>query len=57
MPKNLDQLEHLRKMASLMRRLSGDHTAADNPLIAAKLAEVAADLEKRAMVLERMPMR
>jgi hypothetical protein len=57
MPKNRDQLEHLREMASLMRRLSGDHAAAENPLIAAKLAEVAADLEKRAMVLERIPLR
>jgi alkylation response protein AidB-like acyl-CoA dehydrogenase len=57
MPKNRDQLEHLREMASLMRRLSGDHTAADNPLIAAKLAEVAVELETRAMVLERIPLR
>jgi hypothetical protein len=45
MPENRDQLERLCKMASLMRRLSGEHTAADNPLIAAKLS---------GLVLERL---
>jgi hypothetical protein len=57
MPENRHQLEHLRQMASLMRRLSGDHTAADNPQIAEKLSEVAAEFETRAMVLERLPPR
>lgn len=57
MPKNRDQLEHLREMASLMRRLSGEHTAAGNPLIAAKLSGVAAEFETRAMVLEPFPPR
>jgi hypothetical protein len=57
MPRYRDQLEHLREMASLIRRLSGEHTAADNPLIAAKLSQVAAELETRAMVLERFHLR
>jgi hypothetical protein len=57
MPKSRDQLEHFRQMVSPMRRLSGEHTAADNPLIAAKLSKVAAEFETRAMVLERLPLR
>jgi hypothetical protein len=57
MPKNRYQLEHFREMASPMRRLSGEHTAADNPLIAAKLSKVAASWKTRAMVLERLPLR
>ena len=57
MPENRKQLENLRQMASLMRRLSGEHAAADHPLIAAKLAQVAAALGTRAMTLERLPSR
>ena len=55
MPENRKQLEDLRQMASLMRRLSGEHAAADHPLIAAKLAQVAAVLDTRAVTLERLP--
>jgi hypothetical protein len=36
MPENRDQLEHLHQVASLMRRLSGEHTEPGNPLIASK---------------------
>lgn len=55
MPENSDHREYLREKATLMRRLSREHAAADNPLIAAKLAEVAAVLE--ATALERSPPR
>jgi hypothetical protein len=55
MPENRNHLEHLNEKAALLRRLSSEHAAADNPLIAAKLAEVAAEFEARAAVLERLP--
>lgn len=57
MSEDRKQLENLRQMASLMRRLSGEHTAADKPLIAAKLSEVAAEFETRVVTLERLPSR
>jgi hypothetical protein len=53
MPENHDHLEYLREKAALLRRLSREHAAVDNPLIGAKLAEVAGVLEARAATLER----
>jgi hypothetical protein len=52
MPENCDHREYLREKATLMRRLSREHAAADNTLIAAKLAEVAAVLAARAIPLQ-----
>jgi len=57
MPENSDHHEYLRDNATLMRRLSREHAAADDPLIVAKLAEVAAVLEARATPPERLPPR
>jgi hypothetical protein len=57
MPDNSDHREYLREKATLMRRLSREHAAADNPLMAAKFAEIAAVLEARATTLERSPPR
>lgn len=52
MPENCDKIISLREMAAQMRRLSDGHEAAENPLIAAKLAGFAAELEQKAAALE-----
>jgi hypothetical protein len=52
MPENCDHREYLREKATLMRRLSPEHAAADNTLIAAKLAAVAAVSAARATPLQ-----
>jgi hypothetical protein len=52
MPEDRDKIISLREMAAQMRRLSDGHEAAENPLIAAKLARFAAELEKKAAGLD-----
>lgn len=52
MPENRDKIISFREMAAQTRRLSAEHEAAENPLIAAKLARFAAELEKKAAGLD-----
>ena len=52
MPEKRDEIISFREMAARMRRLSDEHAAAENPLVAAKLQGFAAELEKKAAGLD-----
>jgi hypothetical protein len=58
MEKTIDSIEaeiaSLREHASKYRRVAADHRAGDNPLVADKMTEAAAECEAKAAELERL---
>jgi len=55
MSENHARAVSLREEAAILRRLSGEHLAADHRPIAAKLSEIATEWEVRAAALEGLP--